>query len=281
MKLEQEWTKKPSKIMTWSKDIDYVMFVDENGNSDIKDILKCISKGNKVDDNNKFFTVTGVIFTREQYAIARQQIDTLKNKYWENGCYLYKNNFKKVCFHSREIRRKESAFDVSLINYDSFILSLTDLLKGLDYKIISVTINKEDYLLRHYQYNVYNTAMCFLLQRYIYVMKGNSKGIVMLEARGKDEDYILLNEMKHIIFETGIRKITSNELSNRILGIYFNPKWNNEYDNTFSGLEIADLSSYPIHKYVRNNKKDKAFLAIEDKIDKYPDYNNKGIKIFP
>ena len=46
--------------------------------------------------------------------------------------------------------------------------------------------------------------MCFLLQRYIYVMPNNKKEIVMLEARGKDEDYILLNEMKHIIFETVI-----------------------------------------------------------------------------
>ena len=84
-----------------------------------------------------------------------------------------------------------------------------------------------------------------------------------------------------IIFETGIRKVTSNELSDRILGIYFNPKWNQGYDNTFSGLEIADLTSYPIHKYIRNNKKDKAFLALENKIDKYPDYINKGIKVFP
>lgn len=65
------------------------------------------------------------------------------------------------------------------------------------------------------------------------------------------------------------------------IGIYFNPKWNQGYDNTFSGLEIADLTSYPIHKYIRNNKKDKAFLALENKIDKYPDYINKGIKVFP
>lgn len=281
MGIEPDWTEKPSKITNWSKDIDYVMFVDENGNSDIKDILKCISKNAKVDDNNKFFTVTGVIFTREQYIIARKKIDELKNTYWKNGSYMYKNNLRKVCFHSREIRRKEGAFDINLINYDSFILELTNLLKELDYKIISVTINKEDYLLKHYQYNVYNTAMCFLLQRYIYAMKNNCKGIVMLEARGKDEDYILLNEMRHIIFETGIRKVTSNELSDRILGIYFNPKWNQKYDNTFSGLEIADLTSYPIHKYIRNSKKDKAFLSLENKIDKYPDYINKGIKVFP
>lgn len=279
--MNTDWTKKPSKILNWTSDMDYVMFVDENGNSDIKDILKSISKGSTVDENNKYFTVTGVIFTRSQYGVARQRINDLKNKYWKNGCYQYKDTYRKVCFHSRDIRRKEGAFDINTIDYNSFIIDISKLMNDLDYKIISVTVDKENYLLKHYQYNVYNTAMCFLLQRFIYAMKNNGKGIVMLEARGKDEDYILLNEMKHIIFDTGIRRVSSQELINRILGIYFNPKWNQKYDNTFSGLEIADLSSYPIHKYIRNGTKDKAFLTIENKIDKYPDYNNKGIKIFP
>ena len=103
----------------------------------------------------------------------------------------------------------------------------------------------------------------------------------MLESRGKNEDMQLLNEMKHIIFETGIKNITSNELINKIAGIYFNPKWNKVYDDTYTGLEIADLSSYPIHKFVRNKHKDMAFEILEKKFDKYPDYINKGLKIFP
>lgn len=279
--MNTNWADKPIKIKNWEKDIDYVMFVDENGNSDVKDILKCISKSQKIDINNKYFTVTGVIFTKDQYSIAKNKLDALKSKYWKNGSYLYKDEYKKVCFHSREIRRQDRAFDKNLINYEDFIEDLSDLIDNLDYKIISITIDKEKYILNHYQYNVYNTAMCFLMQRYIYVMNNNCKGLIMLEARGKDEDYLLLNEMKHIIFETGIKKISSKELQDKIAGIYFNPKWNNRYDNTFSGLEIADLSSYPIHKYVRNNHKDKSFLVLENKIDKYPDYLNKGIKIFP
>ena len=276
-----DWTNKPTKISIWNSDIDYVMFVDENGNSDIKDILKRISKNQEIDINNNFFTITGVIFTKQQYITAKNKLNELKLKYWNNGTYLYKENYKKVCFHSREIRRREGAFDKKLINYDSFIIELSNLIDELNYKIISITINKKDYILKHYQFNVYNTAMCFLLQRYIYAIPYNCNGLVMLEARGKDEDYILLNEMKHIIFETGIKDISSEELKKKIGGIYFNPKWTNLYDNTFSGLEIADLSSYPIHKFIRNKNKDKAFLVLEKKIDRYPNYMNKGIKIFP
>ena len=276
-----EWTSRPTKIDNWEKGLDYVMFVDENGNSDIKDILKCIAKGQTVDINDRFFTVTGVIFTKQQYIIAKNKLNELKEKYWKNGVYLYKDTYKKVCFHSREIRRKSGAFDIHLIDYNSFMEDLSKLIKDLEYKIISITIDKEEYLLKHYQFNVYNTAMCFLLQRYIYILPNNCKGSIMLEARGKDEDYILLNEMKHIIFETGIKRISSDELQNKIAGIYFNPKWNKKYDDTFSGLEVADLSSYPIHKFVRNKNKDKAFTILENKIDKYPNYMNKGIKIFP
>ena len=276
-----EWTIKPTKIDTWNKDVNYVMFVDENGNSDIKHLLKGISKNLPVDENDKYFTVTGCIFTKNDYLIAKQKINELKNKYWNNGCFDYKGKNRKVCFHSREIRRKVDAFDINLINYDNFMNDISNLIKELNYKIISITINKENYLLKHYQFNVYNTAMCFLLQRFIYVMPYNAKGLIMLEARGKDEDYILLDEMKHIIFETGIKNVSSTELQNKIFVIYFNPKWNKKYDDTFSGLEIADLSSYPIHKFIKNEIKDKAFNILENKLDKYPDYINKGIKIFP
>ena len=275
------WIERPTQITKWDNTIDYVMFVDENGNSDITNTLKNITQRIPIDINDKYFTVTGCIFTKKEYAKARNELNKLKNKYWENGCFEYKDSVQKVCLHSREIRRRTGAFDIKKIDYAGFMNDLSDLIARLNYKIISVSIDKENYLLKRYQFNIYNTAMCFLLQRYIYVMPNNKKGIVMLEARGKDEDYILLNEMKHIIFERGIKNISAQELQNKITGIYFNPKWNKEYNDTFLGIEIADLSSYPIHKFIRNNNKDKAFEVLENKIDKFPNYINKGIKIFP
>ena len=103
----------------------------------------------------------------------------------------------------------------------------------------------------------------------------------MLEARGKDEDKELLDHISKVINTTGTKKISSKELKSKIDGVYFNPKWNEEYSSTYIGLEITDLFSYPIHKYIKRNTKDKAFLIFEDKIVGYPNYKNKGIKIFP
>lgn len=275
------WTNRPTEIKNWESDIDYVMFIDENGDNDISRILKLISQRKDIDINDKFFTVTGCIFTKKEYIEAKKELNILKSKFWNNGTFDYDGKIQKVCLHSREIRKRIGPFNPSIINYSEFMNELSTLIEKIQYTIISVSINKEDYLLKHYNYNVYNTAMVFLIQRYIYVMKNKCKGLIMLEGRGKKEDKILLDEMKHIIFNTGIGNISSYELQEKIAGIYFNPKWNTSYSDTFSGLEIADLSSYPIHKFIRNHKKDLAFNILESKIDKYPNYKNKGLKTFP
>jgi len=258
MILNTIWTNRPTEIENWGKNIHYAMFIDENGDNDISRILKFISQRKSIDINDNFFTVTGCIFTKNDYIKAKSELNDLKNKFWNSGTFDYAGKVQKVCLHSREIRKRIGPFNPSVINYSEFMNELSVLIKKLNYTIISVSIDKENYLLKHYNYNVYNTAMIFLIQRYIYAMKNNSKGLIMLEGRGKKEDKILLNEMKHIIFKTGIRNIPSYELQEKIAGIYFNPKWNNSYSDTFSGLEIADLSSYPIHKFVRNHNKDLA-----------------------
>lgn len=273
--------KRTESLDVWKKDITHVMFVDESGTSNITNILKFVNDENKKRVDDRFFTVTGCIFTQQEYAIAREKINELKNQYWENGEYKYGDVVKKVCFHSREIRRKEGAFCNNCINYEEFINDLSALINDINYTIISVTIDKEDYLLKRYRFDIYNTAMCFLLQRYIYYMPTPCRGNIVLEARGKQEDKVLLGEMSHIINDTGIKNITTMELQNKISGIYFNPKWNKSCENTFCGLEIADLTSYPIYKYVKYKEKDRAFKCLEKKIDRYPNYTNKGLKIFP
>lgn len=188
---------------------------------------------------------------------------------------------RAVCFHSRDIRKHDNCFNDSIINYEKFMIDLTDSMKNIKCKIISISINLYEYLKEGYTHNVYNVAFDFLLERYIYATDNNKKGVIMLEARGKNEDKELLEHIEKVINKTGTKKISSRELQAKIEGVYFNPKWNEEYSSTYVGLEITDLFSYPIHKYVKRNIKDKAFLTFENKIDGYPNYKNKGIKIFP
>lgn len=279
-----KWYDKPTKILRMNKDINYIMCIDENGSSsNLTYVLKQISNDKEVSEDDKYFTITGCIFTKKQYMESKNIIKALKNKYWKNGKFYDKklDKDKAVCFHSREIRKHDNCFSDSIINYNEFMIDLTQAMNDIQCKIISISINLYEYLKRGYTHNVYNVAFDFLLERYIYATENNKKGVIMLEARGKEEDNELLEHISKVINITGTKKIASKELKTKIDGVYFNPKWNEEYSSTYVGLEITDLFSYPIHKYVKRNIKDKAFLTFENKIDGYPNYKNKGIKIFP
>jgi len=278
------WYEYPQKIKRWGPNIDYVMFIDENGNGgQITDIFNKIINTEDIDDNSRYFTITGCIFEKTEYFCSKKEIQNLKNKYWNNGMY-YDTKDKKnkcVCLHSREIRRHDKAFNDKLIDYSSFINDLSKTLDGINCKIISVTIDLVTYVKNGYLQNVYKTAFDFLLERYIYATKNGKKGIIMLEARGKEEDKKLLKHIYDIIYNKGRKNISTMELISKIDGVYFNPKWNEEYSATYVGLEITDLFSYPIHQYVKYKKENLSFNVLKSKLDGYPDFINKGVKIFP
>ena len=277
-----KWYDKPTKILSIKKNIDYIMCIDENGSSaNLTYVLKQILNEKELSDDDKYFTITGCIFTKEEYIYSKKLIKLLKNKYWNNGEFNDAKTKKAVCFHSRDIRKHNGCFNENVINYTEFMVDLSNTMKDIKCKIISISINLYEYLKKGYTHNVYNVAFDFLLERYIYDTENNKKGIIMLEARGKAEDKELLKHISKVINHTGTKKISSKELKNKIDGVYFNPKWNEEYSSTYVGLEITDLFSYPIHKYIKRNTKDKAFLIFEDKIVGYPNYKNKGIKLFP
>ena len=93
-----------------------------------------------------------------------------------------------------------------------------------------------------------------------------------------------LTEKLQESIKSSILKQTTVEIKEaniKIKGVYFNPKWYGGHSSTFAGLEIADLFSYPIHQYVKYKKPNKSFQAIESKIASYPDYTNRGLKIYP
>ncbi len=279
-----KWYDKPIRVLSLKREIDYIMCIDENGSSsNLTYVLKQISNEKELSEDDKYFTITGCIFTKDDYFNSKRLIKSLKNKYWNNGVFYdtKSKRDKEICFHSRDIRKHNGCFNDNIINYNEFMIDLSDTMKDIKCKIISISVNIYEYLKKGYTHNIYNVAFDFLLERYIYDTENNKKGIIMLEARGKEEDKELLKHISKVINHTGTKKISSKELKNKIDGVYFNPKWNEDYNFTYVGLEITDLFSYPIHKYIKRNIKDKAFLIFEDKIVGYPNYNNKGIKIFP
>lgn len=281
-KEQKHWYDFPQKIKYWTSDIDYVMFVDENGNGGrIGNTLKKLINNETIDENNRYFTITGCIFKKEDYVCSKDEFQKLKKKYWKNGMYydVKDQTDKYVCFHSREIRRHDNEFNDKIIDYSNFLIDLSKTLENTKCKIISVTIDLVLYLKKGYLQSVYEIAFDLLLERFIYVTKNGRKGIIMLEARGKAEDKKLLKHIYDVVYNK--ENIYTSKLESKIAGVYFNPKWNEEYSATYIGLEITDLFSYPIHQYIKYQKENPAFVVLKSKLDGYPEFINKGIKIFP
>lgn len=103
--------------------------------------------------------------------------------------------------------------------------------------------------------------------------------MVMVEARGRTEDRHLLRHCVSVL-DHGTHYATVHELG-AIKGIFFNPKRTRNEELSYLGLEIADLTSYPIHKYIKTGTRDSAFMIIEPKFHCYPNHDGCGLKVFP
>ena len=271
----------------WEKDIDYVMFVDENNSvSSLNNVKKKLLNNETISPNENIFTVTGCYFNKAEYKIIKERLDNLRKKYWKDGKYNKSNNILEyVCFHTEDIKSRKKAFHKSLLpeeKYDEFISDLDKIIQESNYNIISINIKIDDFIKysSYKELNIYNVAFNFIIERFIYNTPKTKKLAVIFEARGKKEDKALLKHINTIINVTGTEFIGIEELQKKIKGIYFNSK-RGKSGYPYCGLEIADLSSYPIHRYVKFKTQGKDFKTIKHKVVGYPNAFGKGFKIYP
>jgi len=264
-----DWNEGPCRIDTL-ENVDCIFSIDENGNSTLKN-------AHLFDDNNKLFTITGVYIETEYNNLIRDQLMEIKNKYWEDGLF----QGKRVVFHSKEIRKKQGPFNPKLINYIDFKNKLNDFLSGLPVKMYSATIDKFEHNNRYINpYPVYELGVEFIIERFCFdLRRKNKQGVVLLESRGFKEDCLVLSKLKNLL-ESG-NDYNSEDNFSCISGVYFNPKRTSDGRQSYWPLEISDILSYRIHRFIRTGIEDEDFVCIKDKIFGYPDFEGKGLKIFP
>lgn len=278
------WKDKPTIINKWIENATHVAFMDENGDSDMKYIINCLTEDRKIDDASRYFGLTSILAEHDDLIQMAYDITLLKSKYWpEDGCYNYKGKNKKVCFHSREIRRQVSPFSKNEIGDTDFMDDLNDFMDSLSILITSSFIDKEKLYRQYgtYANSPYNLSVTFILERLVaHQLKDTDKVIIILESRGKREDAIVLDAIVRLI-QHGSNFVSSKQFQ-KIIGVYFNPKRcpSNER-KSYYGLEVADLCAYPIFKYCRSGVADKSFDIIKRKIYGYPKINGYGVKKFP
>ena len=269
------WRNKAIEIIQ-RPNVDYYLFIDESGEHILKNF----------DPVRPVFTVAGVLISKDDYSAIKDAINSLKLKYWEDAKYRDKTTFKQVCFINRAIRRRQKAFSKYYLDdaaYEVFIDDLSALIEGLNFQIIAACIDKQKLVSKYTNpFEPYNLAMEFIIERYSRFLHTNRKtGSVILEARGKREDGLLHQQLLSF-YNNGTRYISNRVIQKSIKGgFYFNKKWQDGYENTYVGLELADLVAHPIGHFVLKNEKSKAFQVIEEKFLGYKNYEGKGLKIFP
>lgn len=275
------WRNRPNYINYCPPEADYALFLDENGNDSLKGILK---KQDEHEGKQEYFTVTGIAVKSQDLQYIKEEIMALKHKHWENACFFYNKQLKRICFHSRDIRKKQGPFNPAIIDIEQLLGDLNNLVSNIPITIFSSSIEKVEHCRRYANpEHPYNLCLGFILERFTkYFMSLQNISILVLEARGKKEDRNVLNFIKKLL-DTETKYVNNATFKQKIMGVYFNNKWskNDDYLKTYFCLELADLVSYPIYKLIRHGIKDKAFKCLENKIYGYPNYWGKGIKVFP
>lgn len=279
------WRKRPTLVEYFPWEATHVVFLDENGDSDMSYLIKCKEKGMEVNTSSRYFGLTSVIISREDFGDVQKAIIDFKNKYWKpDGCFEFSDGVKKVCLHSREIRRGTGPFSKSVIkDHDAFMEDLSLTIQSLPISLTSAFIDKEKLYNKYKRLALspYDLATTFVLERLVKgQLKDTDKAIIVLESRGKGEDAKLLSDIINLL-DYGTDYVSKKQFS-KIIGVYFNPKrCPNNCEKSYYGLEIADLCAYPIFSYCRGGKTSRPFNLLKTKIYGFPYCKGYGIKIFP
>ena len=217
--MNDNWRNRPTTIDTYPEEVTHIISIDESGDSNLKPIIKARYDGTNILLQDRFFTTLACMISTKDFFHAGRAVMDLKYKYWEDAKFRYQSEYRRVCFHSRDIRRRTGAFSPSLIDYDAFLSDLSKTIMSLPIQLFVSGIDKVKYVIEtDYPESTYNTCMSFILGSLVKSLRGNESCIVICEARGTKEDKELLDYVKTLL-RYGSRHLSPYEY-NKALWIY-------------------------------------------------------------
>ena len=226
----------------------YRLYVDEVGNSDLKA---------STDPNHRYLSLTGVImelgYVRTTVFPA---IETLKSRYFDS------HPDDPLILHRKELVNKRYPFyhlrDPAVEN--AFNDELLDLLRKLDYTVITTVIDKLEHQRRYaiWRYDPYHYCLSVLVERYVlWLERHEAIGDVMAESRGGKEDRRLKDSFARL-YEEGTDYVRPAKLAEYLTSkqLKVKPKSNN-----IAGLQIADLIAHPSFRATQARRSNKPLPA--------------------
>ncbi|MCS7072053.1 MAG: DUF3800 domain-containing protein [Anaerolinea sp.] len=231
----------------------YRLYIDEVGTSDIPSE----SKSSASDDNHRYLSLTGVIFSLEHIVeMVHPQLEAIKIRFFSS------HPDEPVVLHRREMVRKMHPFsclrDPAIET--KFNAQWLERLEQWNYQVITVTIDKYELVSRYKDrtYHPYHYALHVLLERYVmYLERINTKGDVMAEARGRKED-MKLKETFSQLWSHGTDYISRDRFRKVLTSREIKLK---DKSKNITGLQIADSLAHPAWRYhlsVQHNQVQKA-----------------------
>ncbi len=237
---------------------EYIIYADESGDTSLSTI----------NEHHPVFVLAFCIFSKKEYrSEVVKHVKEFKFNYWGHDM---------VVLHSSKLRKQTDAFDF-LVNPKKralFIGDMNTVFRNSPFTIISTAIDKR-LLKERYSipFDPYELALTFCLEKlYLFLQeKGEEKKLthLVIESRGLKEDKDLELAFRRILDKA------SASGNDYLFEIVFADKKSNSI-----GLQIADLVSYPIARYVVTQKNE-SYEILKEKFHEYPNYYGKGLKIFP
>lgn len=262
-----------------SKQKKYILFIDETGIAQ---------------SSTQPFTLTGVIFENKYAVDQNGRTSELRNRF--NRVKMQCFGTQDVMLHLDEISRGRGDFaKFKKEQRADFYNNMPNFLGNLDFKIISVTIDKvklKQYFLAHK--DPYVVAFIHILETFYSFLSQTDveNARIVLESRD-DYENLLIQKAFFEVFNNGTMHLDFQKYREKIKGFILAKKGDPLYQ---SGLEIADLVCNPIGrvrkgiveakpKCIKNyGTENKIFKAIKTKIyspSPDQDFRNWGFKKIP
>lgn len=213
------------------------LYIDESGNPDLQNSDNLL---------HRFLSITGVIVDLDYVAkVLAPELETLKRKHFDyhpdDPVVLHRKELvnQKYPFESLADPKKEAEFNKDLLQ----------ILERIDYKVISVVIDKklQRDLYKVWHYDPYHYCLAVTLERYIHFLESNGcRGDAMAESRGGKED-LRLKRSYETLFEQGTEFVSPERFQYAFTSrqLKVKPKQNN-----IAGLQVADLVAHPSQRHI-------------------------------
>jgi len=237
---------------------DYIVYADESGDLSFED------------KEYPVFVLAFCIFSKREYLTdVVRHVKGLKFAFWGHDMTI---------LHSKKIRTQVDDFRFlqGISQREKFMKSLSQAIQDSPFTIISTGIDKRLLQERYINpANPYELGLEYCLERlYRFLQEKRQKDRIthiVIESRMDNQ-----NKELEQAFQNIIEKNKGSQKDYPLKLIFGDKKANSV------GLQIADLIAYPIGRYVlKPDEENLAFKIVEQKFHKFPNYLQKGLKIFP